>query len=140
LTQRFGKLKFQRGWFDCITASHVLEHLPDLVAAMTNCLNLLADGGFFRITVPYDLSDGAWQDPTHVHAFNERSWLYYREWFWYLGWSRHALICLIEQSFRNSAWGDALAARGVPDDEILRSPRAVDGMHVVLRKLFADRG
>jgi SAM-dependent methyltransferase/tetratricopeptide (TPR) repeat protein len=132
-SRRFDKLRLQHGWFDSINASHVLEHVPDLVTAMTNCLELLTDGGLFRITVPYDLSYGAWQDPTHVHAFNERSWLYYCEWYWYLGWT-DGRFELIERSFRNSPWGDTLAARGVPQDEILRSPRAVDEMHVVLCK------
>jgi SAM-dependent methyltransferase len=86
-SSRFGMILLQRGWFDSIVASHVLEHVPDLVQAMTNCLGLLHDGGLLRITVPYDLSYGAWQDPTHVHAFNERSWLYYCEWHWYIGWT-----------------------------------------------------
>jgi hypothetical protein len=40
-----------------------------------------------RIHVPYDLSFGAWQDPTHLRAFNERSWWYYCQRYWYLGWS-----------------------------------------------------
>jgi SAM-dependent methyltransferase len=132
-SSRFGAMQLQRGWFDSITASHVLEHVPNLVAAMTNCLELLTDGGLLRVTVPYDLSYGAWQDPTHVHAFNERSWLYYCEWYWYLGWTE-ARFDLIEQNFRNCPWGDKLAARGTPQDEILRSPRAVDEMQVVLRK------
>ena len=132
-SRRFGTLQLQRGWFDSITASHVLEHIPDLVTAMTNCLDLLTDAGLLLVTVPYDLSYGAWQDPTHVHAFNERSWLYYCEWYWYIGWTK-SRFDLIEQSFRNSPWGDTLAARGVPQDEILRSPRAVDEIHVVLRK------
>ncbi len=132
-SRRFGTLRLQRGWFDSITASHVLEHVPDLVTAMTNCLELLTEGGLLRVTVPYDLSYGAWQDPTHVHAFNERSWLYYCEWYWYLGWNE-ARFDLIEQSFRNSPLGAALSERGIPQDEILRSPRAVDEMHVVLRK------
>lgn len=132
-SRRFGTLRLQPGWFDSITASHVLEHVPNLVAAMTNCLALLTDGGLLRVVVPYDLSYGAWQDPTHVHAFNERSWLYYCEWYWYLSWTE-SRFDLIEQRLRNSPVGDALAARGVPQDEILRSPRAVDEMHVVLRK------
>ena len=132
-SRQFGILRLQRRGFDSISASHVLEHVPDLVTAMTNCLELLTDGGLLRVTVPYDLAYGAWQDPTHVHAFNERSWLYYCEWYCYLGWTE-ARFDLLEQSFRNSPWGDALVARGMPQDEILRSPRAVDEMHVVFRK------
>ena len=132
-SRRFGTVRLKRGQFDSITASHVIEHIPDLVGAMTNCLALLCEGGTMRVAVPYDLSYGAWQDPTHVHAFNERSWLYYCEWYWYLGWSE-ARFDLIEQKFRYSPVGDALAAKGWPADEILRTPRAVDEMHVTLRK------
>lgn len=130
---RFGPTQLQREWFDTIVASHVLEHIPDLVRAMTNCLDLLANGGSLHITVPYDLSYGAWQDPTHVHAFNERSWLYYCEWYWYLGWTG-ARFDLVRQTFRYSTVGEALAERGVTQDEILRAPRAVDEISVVLRK------
>ncbi|TPI63537.1 hypothetical protein FJ417_04390 [Mesorhizobium sp. B3-1-7] len=133
MSERFGPVRMDRGLFASITASHVLEHVADLVTAMTNCLTLLADGGLFNIVVPYDLSYGAWQDPTHVHAFNERSWLYYCEWYWYLGWTESRFE-LVEQTFGYSSIGDALAARGVLEDEILRSPRAVDEMRVVLRK------
>ena len=132
-SRRFGTVRLKRGQFDSITASHVLEHIPDLVGAMTNCLALLHEGGTMRVAVPYDLSYGAWQDPTHVHAFNERSWLYYCEWYWYLGWSE-TRFDLIEQEFRYSPIGATLAAKGLPADEILRTPRAVDEMHVVLRK------
>jgi SAM-dependent methyltransferase len=132
-SRRFGACRLQRGWFDNLIASHVLEHVRDLVRAMTNCLELLGDGGIFRITVPYDLSYGAWQDPTHLHAFNERSWLYYCEWYWYLGWTE-SRFDLVELSFNRSALGNALAEKGIPQEEILRSPRAVDEMSVVLRK------
>jgi SAM-dependent methyltransferase len=132
-SHRFGMLRLQRGWFDSIVTSHVLEHIPDLVTAMSNCLELLCNGGVLKVTVPYDLAYGAWQDPTHVHAFNERSWLYYCEWYWYLGWTR-SRFDLVEQKFRYSPLGETLAGRGCSAEEILRSPRAVDEMYVVLRK------
>ena len=104
---------------------------------MTNILNLLAEGGMLHIAVPYDLSYGAWQDPTHVRAFNERSWLYYCEWYWYLGWDE-ARFDLTAIHFVYSDIGCALASRGMPQDEILRSPRAVDEMRVALRKRRLD--
>jgi hypothetical protein len=100
---------------------------------MANVLDLLTDGGTFHVAVPYDLSYGAWQDPTHVRAFNERSWLYYCEWYWYLGWDE-SRFDLISTNFIYSDLGHALSARGISKDEILRTPRAVDEMHVVLRK------
>jgi len=142
VTARFGGVRLQSEMFVVITASHVLEHIHDLVEAMKNCLELLTDAGVLKVDVPYDLSYGAWQDPTHVHAFNERSWLYYCEWYWYLGWTE-ARFDLIEQSFRYSPLGYELAARGISHEEILRAPRAVDEMSVVLRKrqlTEAERG
>ncbi|TPL95893.1 hypothetical protein FJ960_27180 [Mesorhizobium sp. B2-3-11] len=132
-SSRFGAVRLKPELFSSITASNVLQNIPNLVLAMENCLNLLTDGGVLKITVPYDLSYGAWQDPAHVHAFNERSWLYYCDWYWYLGWTQ-ARFELIELTFHYSSFGRELAERGVSHDEILRGPRAVDEMHVVLRK------
>ena len=132
-SQRFGFLRLERGAFDRIGVSHVLEHLPDLVAAMTNLLEMLAVGGELRIAVPYDLSYGAWQDPTHVRAFNERSWLYYCDWHWYIGWTE-CRFDVASQEYGLSSIGRTLAEQGVPEDVILRTPRAVDEMKVVLKK------
>lgn len=130
---RYGLTRLEAGQFDEITAMDVLEHVPDLVTFMTNCLELLRVGGAMRVGVPYDLSYGAWQDPTHVRAFNERSWLYYTDWHWYKGWTR-ARFDLAQLSMTPSPLGRALKARGVPDEEIFRTPRAVDDMQVVLVK------
>jgi SAM-dependent methyltransferase len=69
-----------------VYANNVLEHVSDLPQLMTNCLTLLQPGGEMLIEVPYERAPTAWQDPTHVRAMNERSWIYYAEWFWYLGW------------------------------------------------------
>lgn len=129
LITRLGEFTVQRGMFSKILANDVLEHLPDLVKAMTNCKDLLADGGEMHIHVPYDLSLGAWQDPTHVRAFNERSWAYYTSWHWYLGWEDRFFLKHME--FRLSKFGESLK---LPQDEVLRTPRAVDSMFVILQK------
>jgi SAM-dependent methyltransferase len=71
---------------DVIHANNVLEHVSDLASLMGNCLRLLKIGGRFEIEVPYERAPSAWQDPTHVRAMNEKSWIYYTDWFWYLGW------------------------------------------------------
>lgn len=117
--------------FSKIIANDVLEHIPNLVQAMTNCRDLLEMGGEMHIHVPYDLSHGAWQDPTHVRAFNEKSWVYYCEWAWYLGWkgSRFEMEHL-QMSLSN--YGASLE---LPQEEILRLPRAVDSMYVILKKV-----
>jgi SAM-dependent methyltransferase len=132
-TQRFGMVTLQNNWFDEIIANDVLEHIPNLTLAMTSCLNLLRVGGVFRIAVPYDLSWGAWQDPTHVRAFNERSWLYYTDWFWYMGWTE-ARFDLAQFDLGLSPIGEALAKQQVKGEDLVRHPRAVDQLRVVLRK------
>lgn len=132
-TQRFGTVALQNDFFDEITANDVLEHIPNLTLAMTSCLNLLRVGGVFRICVPYDLSWGAWQDPTHVRAFNERSWLYYTDWFWYMGWTE-ARFDLAQFDLGLSPVGQALAKQQIKGEDLVRHPRAVDQLKVVLRK------
>lgn len=84
-----GLVHLSRGQFETIYANNVLEHVPDLTGLMTQCLDLLAEGGLFEIEVPYERALTAWQDPTHIRALNENSWIYYTQWFWYLGWFEH---------------------------------------------------
>jgi SAM-dependent methyltransferase len=133
-THRFGEVVLVPESIDRIVANDVLEHVPDLVALMTTCLELLRTGGTFAIHVPYDLSFGAWQDPTHVRTFNERSWLYYTDWFWYLGW-REARFIVDTMEHVPSPLGVALRAGGMAEEELLRTPRAIDALSVTLRKI-----
>ncbi|WP_418315310.1 methyltransferase domain-containing protein [Piscinibacter sakaiensis] len=84
-----GQVTLDAGTVDTIHASNVLEHVPDLPQLMGNALRLLRIDGEFEIEVPYEKALTAWQDPTHVRAMNENSWVYYTDWFWYLGWFEH---------------------------------------------------
>lgn len=84
-----GTVRLEPGAVDQIYANNVLEHVPDLPMLMTNALTLLCEAGEFHIEVPYEKALTAWQDPTHLRAMNENSWIYYTEWFWYLGWFSH---------------------------------------------------
>lgn len=132
-SDRFGSVSLLPGGFDEIVAFDVLEHIPDMVTAMTNCLVLLREDGVMKIKVPYDLSLGAWQDPTHVRAFNENSFHYYCEWFWYLGWEDHRFhkqrIDLMPSEF-----GQSLVDEGRLIDEVARTPRAIDAVYAELVK------
>lgn len=130
---RFGRFRMPAGYFDEIIATDVLEHVPDLVALMTHCLRLLRDGGVLSVLVPFDLGYGAWQDPTHVRAFNERSWLYYTDWHWYIGW-RESRFDLSKMGFVLSDIGQKLLAGKIDMEVICRTPRAVDSMQVALTK------
>ena len=132
-TSRFGTVSLENNYFDEIIANDALEHIRNLTTAMSTCLNLLRVGGLFRIAVPYDLSWGAWQDPTHVRAFNERSWLYYTDWFWYMGWTESRFdIAAFDLGL--SPIGEALKRQQMKGEDLVRYPRAVDQMRVTLRK------
>jgi SAM-dependent methyltransferase len=81
-----GEVELHRGSLQTVYANNVLEHVPDLPQLMTNCLDLLREGGEMIVEVPHERAPTAWQDPTHLRALNSRSWIYYSDWFWYLGW------------------------------------------------------
>lgn len=132
-TDRFGKIELTAEMFDEAVAQDVLEHIPGLTQAMTNVLHLLKTGGVFKISVPYELSLGAWCDPTHVRAFNERSWVYYCQWSWYLGWRTHNFQ-MQRLDFVPSDYGQELVRAGRTQEEIVRTPRAIDSMYVELVK------
>lgn len=129
----YGEVTLAENSFDDIIAIDVLAHVHQLPQLMTHCLQLLKEGGRFTILVPYDLSLGAWQDPTHVRAFNENSWLYYTDGFWSLGWFQHRFVCT-ESSLTLSAFGKTLAAENIPMEQVMRTPRAIESMRVVLTK------
>ncbi|KHK01267.1 methyltransferase domain-containing protein [Desulfovibrio sp. TomC] len=132
-TRRFGDVTLPAGHFREIIANDVLEHVPDAIATMTNFLTLLRVGGVLSLQVPYDLSYGAWQDPTHVRAFNEMSLKYYTDWAWYVGWRDYRFsVTGILYSFSES--GKALYAQNKDIALLLRTPRAVDSMQVTLEK------
>lgn len=81
-----GEVELHEASLSTIYANNVLEHVVDLPRLMTNCLLLLQEGGEMQIEVPHERARTAWQDPTHVRAMNSNSWIYYADWFWYLGW------------------------------------------------------
>jgi SAM-dependent methyltransferase len=129
-----GIQRLERGMFETIKASEVLEHVSDATVFMENCLNLLCDGGVLNVTVPYDLSYGAWQDPTHVRAFNERSFWYYCHWHWYLGWMTHRFDT-VELLYSLSEYGHEINNKGgMKLEQIAAIPRAVDHIMVKLVK------
>ena len=129
---RLGRFAVEKGMVTEIIANDVLEHIPDLVTAMTNCRDLLKRGGEMHIHVPYDLSLGAWQDPTHVRAFNENSFLYYTDWHWYLNWEEK--FTCTQLGIELSDLGDEMREQKVPTEPVIRTPRAVDALQVILRK------
>jgi hypothetical protein len=117
-----GTVRLEEGGVDVIYANNVLEHVPDLPKLMTNALALLKPEGEFIIEVPYEKAPTAWQDPTHVRALNENSWVYYTDWFWYLGWFEHRF------EMKASQWLDMNVQPCGKDQAAF--------MRVTLRKIF----
>jgi hypothetical protein len=129
----WGPVTLDEKQLDEIVAVDTLTTVRELAGLMNNCLKLLREGGKFTIVVPHELSLGAWQDLSHVRAFNENSWLQYTQWFWQLGWLDYRFECT-ETSMNLTEFGKTLVAGNRPQDEILRTPRAIESMRVVLTK------
>jgi SAM-dependent methyltransferase len=87
-----GPVRLEAGSIDMICANHLVEKVHDLPALMGNCLQLLKVGGTLLLDAPYEHALTAWQDPQHLRALNEKSWLYYTDWFWHLGWFEHRFV------------------------------------------------
>lgn len=120
-----GAIKIDENSAHEILADNVLEHVSHLPRLMTNCLRILAVGGQMTIIVPHERSQAAWQDPTHVRAFNERSWIYYTDWCWRLGWF-HSRFSMTSFSYLDAN------AKPLPDDS-----EQVFFMKVVMTKVKA---
>lgn len=56
---------------------NLLEHLPDTIQVMEELWRVTKPGGVVQIQVPYYNSAGAFQDPTHVKFFTERTFDYF---------------------------------------------------------------
>jgi ubiquinone/menaquinone biosynthesis C-methylase UbiE len=60
-----------------VMATHILEHIHNLIPLMNEIYRVLKPGGTLKIRVPHSLSLEATQDPTHVRFFNQNSWQYF---------------------------------------------------------------
>lgn len=66
-----------------LRASHIIEHLKNPIHVMNEAFRVLAGGGFLFIDVPSTDGRGAYQDPTHISFFNENSfWYYTNKFYW----------------------------------------------------------
>lgn len=88
-TPQTGPIDVQPASVDLIYASTALEQATDLPMLMSNCLAMLKTHGKLIVQVSHEQAMRAWQDPTHRRAFNEKTWLYFSELFWQVGWFEH---------------------------------------------------
>jgi len=62
-----------------VNISHYVEHVPDLIKFMNELHRIMKVGGTCEIVAPYYSSMRAWQDPTHVRAISESTFLYFNQ-------------------------------------------------------------
>lgn len=62
---------------DLILASHVFEHIHNLIPLVNECYRVLKSGGVLNVAVPNVAFMEAFQDPTHCRFFTEFTWRYW---------------------------------------------------------------
>lgn len=73
-------LPFDNDSIDEIYASHILEHIRNIIGLMNECYRVLKVGGIFDIIVPSILKPiYAFCDPTHVNFLCRESFDYYSD-------------------------------------------------------------
>lgn len=72
-------LPYEDDTYDLVEASHVLEHIHNLLPLVQEVWRILRPGGQFCVAVPYGSSDDADEDPTHVRRFFPGSWIYFSQ-------------------------------------------------------------
>lgn len=63
--------------FDGVIASHVLEHVADLMKLCDELHRICRDGALIRVATPHFSSADAWADPTHRRAFGYRTFEFF---------------------------------------------------------------
>lgn len=138
-TRGGGQVVLEAGGLRCVHAEDALVQSPDLAVLMTNLLSLLCEGGELDIQVPYGKSPSAWQDPSHVRAMNEDSWIHWTDGFWATGWFEHRFEVV------DMRWLDRRHAQ-VPREHaalmrvLLRKVPTTVGERTVARVMRADFG
>ena len=128
-----GKFQTINNYYDKIKAHDVLHTVQSLFDLMSQCLNSLKIDGVLEIIVPYDLSLGAWSNPNTLRSFNEKSWEYFSSYFW-KPYGIDAKFAIEKIEFTLTPYGVSMKNNLKTTDEILRTPRAVDKMNVVMKK------
>ena len=77
------KLPFKDDTFDYVYASHVLEHIHNLIGLMGELKRICKKGAVIDMRVPHASSMPAYQDPTHVRFFTYMTFNYFTKGIFY---------------------------------------------------------
>lgn len=132
---RFGEVRLVQNSFKKIIAKDVFQCCENLVLTLTNCLNLLEDGGTLELEVPHDLSYGAWALVDTKRTFNEQTWGKMLQNWWQFDWQTHRFES-INQRFivANSVGFNSLNEHNQNWDIVTKIPRAIDALCITLKK------
>jgi len=64
---------------DEVWCSHYIEHTPDLIKFMNEIYRIMKKDASATFISPYYTSVRCWQDPTHLRAISEATYLYYNK-------------------------------------------------------------
>jgi len=62
-------LPFPSNYFDYVRASHLMEHLNDVVKVINEIWRVLKPNGKLQILTPHYTNTDFWRDPTHKRPF-----------------------------------------------------------------------
>lgn len=93
---------------DEIFCSHFVEHVGDLMKFMNECYRIMKPNAKMTIAAPYYNSIRCWQDPTHVRAISEATFLYYnKQWREYNRLDHYPITCNFDYTYGysfNPSW------------------------------------
>jgi SAM-dependent methyltransferase len=94
---------------DEVVCNHFVEHVIDLIKFMEEIYRIMKVGSKATIVAPYYSSMRCWQDPTHVRAISEASFLYYnKQWRKDNKLDHYPITCDFDFSYGyniNQPWG-----------------------------------
>lgn len=95
---------FRDDAFDEIVAEHILEHLPDLPAALREVHRVGRPGARVRIVTPHFSSAQSWDDPTHRLHLSLKSFDYFHPGHPHHDGTLHLAVESKELRFSPSLW------------------------------------
>lgn len=121
---------------DEIVCSHYVEHTPDLMKFMNEVYRILKPGGKIKIVAPYYNSIRCWQDPTHLRAINEATFMYYnKQWRETNKLDHYPITCDFDFTYgydMNVAWANR--SEEARNFAILHYNNVINDIHVVMTK------
>jgi SAM-dependent methyltransferase len=133
-------LPFADSTFDCILASHVLEHVHRIIPLVYDFHRILKPGGHLIAVTPYGGSDDAWEAPQHVTYFTDKTWAYFSD---RLYDAQQTAGSGARQGYRYADW-EFITVRMIPYPEFVDDPEiefkrrhwrnVIQEVHAVLKK------